>query len=47
MIKNLFMLALLGLIGCTKELPTAQEVVDQAIDFSGTENRCGNSSAGD
>ena len=31
------MLALLGLIGCTKELPTAQEVVDQAIDFSGTE----------
>ena len=37
MIKNLFVIALVGMIGCTKAPPTAQEVVDQAIDFSGTE----------
>lgn len=37
MIKNLFVIALVGIIGCTKAPPTAQEVVDHAIDFSGTE----------
>ena len=36
MIKNLLALILIGLIGCTK-VPPAQEIVDQAIDFSGTE----------
>ena len=37
MMRYLFVLALLGLFGCNEGPQTAQEIVDQAIDFSGTE----------
>ncbi len=37
MIRKLILLVFVGIIGCAEPTPTAQEVVDQAIDFSGTE----------
>lgn len=37
MIRKLILLVFVGIIGCVEPTPTAQEVVDQAIDFSGTE----------